>query len=124
MNGVQQDKQQRACGKSTGLLGGKQGVSSLISEELWAKGAYTGCAATQKAPEWTEISPAERTCLQACREQVPNGIAIANFPRQAFLCLNALWCLLWSSPEEADIGKSADRALRASHGAPTCPWAL
>lgn len=58
------------------------------------------------------------------------------FSRQAFLCLNALWCLLWNSPEGTDIGTSADRALRvltslncpyqASHGGPThtCPRTL
>ena len=77
-------KQQRACRKSTGLLSGKQGVNSLISEELWAKAGYAGFAATEKATEWIEMSPAERTCLQACREQVPNGIAIPSFLKACF----------------------------------------
>lgn len=81
---MQQDKWQQACRKSTGLLGGKQGANSIISEELWAKGGYTGFTATQKATEWTKMSPGERTCLQACREQVPNGIAIAGFLKISF----------------------------------------
>lgn len=54
-------------------------MNSFVSEELCAKGRYMGFVATQKATQWTEMSPAERTCLQACREQVPNGIAISRF---------------------------------------------
>lgn len=81
---MQQDEQQRACRKSTGLLGGKQGVNRFVSEELWAKGGYAGFAATQKTTEWTEMSPAGKTCLQARREQVPKGIAIASFLKASF----------------------------------------
>lgn len=106
VSGVQWDKEQRAW-KSTERKAQKsleRGVSSLISEELWAKWFYTAFAETQKAmSEW-------KWGLQkgpACKEQVPKSIAIA-FSRQPFLCLNSFWCLLPSSSERTNINKSVD----------------
>lgn len=117
---MQQDKQQRACRKSTGLLGGKQGVNSLIAEKLWAKGGYAGFAATQKATEWFELSPAERACLQACRGQVPNGIAITSFLKASFPVFKLSLVFI------AEFSRRNKHRHQASHGATThtCPWAL
>lgn len=81
--------------------------------------------------EWTEMSPAERTCLQGA-----SPLPMLAFSRQPSMCLNFFWCLLPSSPERTDISKSLVRPLKflitlscpyqASQGTTTytCPWAL
>ena len=78
---MQQEEQQRACGKSTGLLGGKQEVNNFTSEKLWAKG---GLAATWETAEGTEMGLVKRTHSQARREQGPQDTAATSFFKASF----------------------------------------